>query len=43
MTDRLVVLVPDDLKPQLEKKAKSIGLSLSSFVRLILTQQIQEK
>lgn len=43
MTDRLVVLVPDELKPQLEKKAQSMGLNLSSFVRLILTQKIQEK
>lgn len=36
---RLNVMIPNDLKEKLTKKAESMGLTLSSLVRLVLTAE----
>lgn len=43
MDTKIIVKLPDDLKFDVKKKAKSLGLSLSAYVRLVLTQNVKEK
>ena len=40
MDTKIIVKVPDELKRDVQEKAKSLGLSLSAYVRLILTQDL---
>lgn len=40
---RLNVVMPKELKKKLEEKAKSKGLSLSSYVRMILIEETEKK
>lgn len=40
MDTKIIVKVPDTLKKGVQEKAKSLGLSLSAYVRLILTQDL---
>lgn len=42
MDNRLNVLISSETKQKLEEKAKSMGLNLSAYVRLILTQTVNE-
>lgn len=43
MDTKIIVKLPDDLKSDVKKKAKSLGLSLSAYVRFVLTQNVKEK
>lgn len=43
MDSRLTVLIDSDAKKALEKKAKSMGLNLSSYVRLVLMREIDDE
>ena len=40
MDTKIIVKVPDTLKKDVQEKAKSLGLSFSAYVRLILTQDL---
>lgn len=40
---RLNVMIPENLKRQLTEKADSMGLTLSSLVRLVLTAESKKK
>ncbi|WP_256978821.1 hypothetical protein [Lactobacillus taiwanensis] len=42
MDTKLIVKMPDSLKDELKKKADSLNLSLSAYVRLILTQDLKK-
>ena len=43
MDTKIIVKLPDDLKSDVKKKAKSLGLSLSAYVRFVLMQNVKEK
>lgn len=40
MDTKIIVKVPNELKTGIQEKAKILGLSLSAYVRLILTQDL---
>lgn len=40
---KIIVKMPDTLKSDVKKKAKSLGLSLSAYVRFVLMQNVKEK
>jgi len=40
--ERLVVLVPPEVKEVLKQHAKEKGLNLSSFVRLLLVNEVKK-
>lgn len=42
MDTKIIVKMPDDLKSEVKKKAKSLGLSLSAYVRLVLMQKVNQ-
>lgn len=42
MEKTINLVVSDDLKAQAKKKAQSLGLSLSAYVRLLLSQEVNK-
>lgn len=42
MEKTINLVVSDDLKEQAKKKAQSLGLSLSAYVRLLLSQEVNK-
>lgn len=42
MDTKIIVKVPNDLKSDVQKKAKALNLSLSAYVRLVLTQSTEK-
>lgn len=43
MDTRLQVLVSEDMKLELTKQAKALGLSLSSYIRMVLNNELTKK
>lgn len=39
---RVSLLMPKDLKQEVEKKAKKMGLSFSAYVRMVLIKDIKK-
>lgn len=39
---RVSLLMPKDLKEEVEKKAKNMGLSFSSYIRMVLIKDIKK-
>ena len=39
---RVSLLMPKDLKEEVEKKAKNMGLSFSAYVRMVLIKDIKK-
>jgi antitoxin component of RelBE/YafQ-DinJ toxin-antitoxin module len=39
---RFTFMIPDELKEQLKLKADSMGLTLSAYLRLILTAEVKK-
>lgn len=42
MEKTINLVVSDDLKAQAKKKAQSMGLSLSAYIRLLLSQEVNK-
>ena len=42
MDTKIIVKVPTELKSDVQKKAKALNLSLSAYVRLVLTQSTEK-
>lgn len=42
MDTRLTLKIPTELKQEVQEKAKDLNLSLSAYVRLILTQDLKK-
>lgn len=42
MEKTINLVVSDDLKKQAKQKAQSLGLSLSAYVRLLLSQEVNK-
>lgn len=42
MDTRLTLKIPTELKQEIQEKAKGLNLSLSAYVRLILTQDLKK-
>lgn len=42
MTEQINLVVSQDLKDKATKKAQSMGLSLSAYIRLLLSQSVKK-
>lgn len=41
-SERVVVILPSEIKHQLEKKAKDKNLSMSTYVKLLVTEDLRK-
>ena len=41
-SERLVVILPSEIKRKLEKKAKDKSLSMSTYVKLLVTEDLKK-
>ncbi|EGO9937618.1 hypothetical protein IDD99_002654 [Enterococcus faecium] len=41
-SERLVVILPSEIKQKLEKKAKDKSLSMSTYVKLLVTEDLKK-
>lgn len=41
--DRVIIRVDPETKEGLQKKAESLGLTVSSYIRMVLKKEIQKK
>ena len=41
-SERVVILLPSEIKQQLEKKAKDKSLSMSTYVKLLVTEDLKK-
>lgn len=42
MSEKINLVISEELKKEAQKKAQSMGLSLSSYIRLLLTQNVEK-
>lgn len=40
---RMSMAIPDELKQALQEKASSMNISLSAYIRIVLSESVQDK